>query len=64
MHNPLMWDEWYVPFIRRARFLPLARLVTGGLLMMDSTALMTLVDQWRTTTHTFHLPCGETTVTL
>jgi hypothetical protein len=32
--------------------------------MMDSTALTTLVDRWRPETHMFHLPCGETTVTL
>jgi hypothetical protein len=51
-------------FIQRARFLPLARLVSGHLPMMDSTALMALVDRWRPETHTFHLPCGEITVTL
>jgi hypothetical protein len=62
--HPLTWDERYEPFIRRVGFLPLAQLVTSGLSMMDSTALMTLVDQWRPETHTFHLPCGETTVTL
>jgi hypothetical protein len=32
--------------------------------MMDSAALMALVDQWRLETHTFHLPCGEITVML
>jgi hypothetical protein len=32
--------------------------------MMDSTALTTLVDWWCPETHAFHLPCGETTVTL
>jgi len=63
-HSPLEWDERYTPFIRRAGFLPLARLVTGGLPMMDSAALTALVDRWRPETHTFHLPCGETTVTL
>jgi hypothetical protein len=31
---------------------------------MDSAALTTLVDWWRLETHTFHLLCGETTVTL
>jgi hypothetical protein len=30
--------------------------------MMDSTALMALVDQWRLETHTFHLLCGEAMV--
>jgi hypothetical protein len=63
-HNPLLWDEWYAAFIRCAGFLPLARLVFGDLLMMDSAVLTTLVDRWRPETHTFHLPCGETMVML
>jgi hypothetical protein len=46
------------------RFLPLARLITGGLPLMDSTTLMALEDRWRLETHMFHLACGETTVTL
>jgi hypothetical protein len=32
--------------------------------MMDSVVLTTLVDRWCSETHMFHLPCGETTVTL
>jgi hypothetical protein len=32
--------------------------------MMDSAVLTALMDQWRPETHTFHLPCGETTVML
>ena len=32
--------------------------------MFDNTALTALVDRWRPETHTFHLPCGELTVTL
>jgi hypothetical protein len=63
-HNPLTWDERYTLFIRRVGFLSLARLLIGGPPMMDSTTLMTLVFQWCLKTHTFHLPCGETTVTL
>jgi hypothetical protein len=64
MHNLLSWDEWYTSFVHRARFLPLAHLISGGLPMMDSAALMALVDWWRPETHTFHLPCGKATVTL
>jgi hypothetical protein len=44
MHNPMMWDEWYTSFIHHAGFLPLARLITDGLPLMDSAVLMTLVD--------------------
>jgi hypothetical protein len=32
--------------------------------MMDSAALTTHVDRWRLETNTFHLLCGEITVTL
>jgi hypothetical protein len=32
--------------------------------MMDSAALTALVHRWSPETHTFHLPCGETTVML
>jgi hypothetical protein len=32
--------------------------------MMDSAVLTTLVDRWCPETHTFHLLCGEITVTL
>ncbi|XP_062186666.1 serine/threonine-protein phosphatase 7 long form homolog [Phragmites australis] len=36
----------------------------AGLPMFDNAALTALVDRWRPKTHTFHLPCGELTVTL
>jgi hypothetical protein len=64
MHSPLTWDERYVSFVCRAGFLSLAHLITDGLSMMDPVTLMTLVDRWRPETHTFHLPCWETTVML
>ncbi|TVU05292.1 hypothetical protein EJB05_48450, partial [Eragrostis curvula] len=63
-HKPLPWDERYAVYIGRAGLLPLARLVNAGLPRMDSAALTALVDRWRPETHTFHLPCGELTVTL
>ncbi|XP_062201445.1 protein MAIN-LIKE 1-like [Phragmites australis] len=63
-HNRLRWDEKYNPYIQCVGFLPLARLVTAGLPMFDGASLTTLVDRWRAETHTFHLPCGELTVTL
>ncbi|TVU24653.1 hypothetical protein EJB05_27102, partial [Eragrostis curvula] len=63
-HKPLSWDERYAVYIGRAGLLPLARLVNAGLPRMDSAALTALVDRWRPETHTFHLPCGELTVTL
>ncbi|XP_062187888.1 serine/threonine-protein phosphatase 7 long form homolog [Phragmites australis] len=63
-HSPLRWDERYAPYIGRAEILLLARLVMAGLPMFNNAALTALVDRWRLETHTFHLPCGELTVTL
>jgi hypothetical protein len=63
-HSPLPWDDRYTEYMHRAGFLSLARLVNIGLPIMDSGALTALVDRWRPETHTFHLPCGEMTVTL
>jgi hypothetical protein len=63
-HNPLSWDEQYARVHMACRFLLLAHLVSAHLSMMDSAVLTALVDRWRPETHTFHLPCGEITVTL
>ncbi|TVU50569.1 hypothetical protein EJB05_01946, partial [Eragrostis curvula] len=63
-HSAMRWHERYSDYIRRAGFLPLARIVNAGLPTMDGPALTALVDRWRPETHTFHLPCGELTVTL
>jgi hypothetical protein len=63
-HSPLTWDERYPLFIRRAGFLLLGQLVTGSLTLMDSATLMALMHRWCPETHKFHLPCGDTMVTL
>ena len=63
-HSPLRWDERYAPYLRRAGLLPLARVVNEGLPAMDGPLLTAFVDRWHPETHTFHLPCGEMTVTL
>ena len=63
-HSPLRWDEQYVPYLRRAGMLPLARVVCAGLPAMDAPLLTTFVDRWRPETHSFHLPCGEVSITL
>ena len=63
-HSTLGWTERYAPYMARAGFLPLARIVQDTIPVMDSAALTALLDRWRPETHTFHLPCGELTVTL
>ena len=39
-------------------------MILSGLPPLDWSLLTALVDRWRPETHTFHLPCGEMTVTL
>ena len=63
-HSPLQWDEWYVPYLCGAEVLPLARVVCAGLPVMDAPLLIAFVDHWRPETHSFHLPCGEVSITL
>ncbi|CAO2038609.1 unnamed protein product [Urochloa humidicola] len=63
-HSPMRWDERYACYQRRARLLPLARVVCAGLPVMDGPLLTCFVDRWRPETHSFHLPCGEVTVGL
>jgi hypothetical protein len=44
--------------------LDIALVVVRGLAVMDGPLLLALVDRWRPETHSFHLPCGEMTVSL
>ena len=50
--------------LRECSLLTLGRLVEGGIVKLDRSLLTALVDRWRPETHTFHLPCGELTLTL
>jgi hypothetical protein len=64
-HTALLdWDERYRPYLNRAGFEDLVRVILSGLPPLDLGLLTALVDRWRPETHTFHLQCGEMTVTL
>jgi hypothetical protein len=63
-HFPLPWDERYAPYLARAGFLDIALVVVRGLPVMDDLLLSALVDRWCLEIHSFHLPCGEMTVSL
>ncbi|CAO2171979.1 unnamed protein product [Urochloa humidicola] len=67
----------WVPKLRAAGLLPIARLVEGDMLdadlrpvekatrfQFDMSLLAALLDRWRPETHTFHLPVGEMAPTL
>ena len=63
-HVPLDWDNRYEPYVRESGFLPLVRMLNMGRIHIDGPLVTVLVDRWRPETHTFHLPCGEMTITL
>ena len=58
------YDERYTKYIRQTGLLPFVQLVLRGVPKFNPCAITALVDRWRPETHTFHLPCGEMTVTL
>lgn len=62
--SPLRWDERYMTYIRRARMLPLARVVSSGLHAMDGPLLTALVDHSRPEAHFFYLPFTEVLITM
>jgi hypothetical protein len=63
-HFRLPWDKRYAPYLARAGFLDIALVVFRGLPVMDDPLLSALVDRWCPKTHSFHLPCGEMTVSM
>src|SRR4051812_46170926 len=58
------YDDRYAPFFRRARLLGFVLQFKRKPPTLLHTALTALVDRWRPETHSFHLPCGEMTMTL
>src|SRR3990170_7063478 len=58
------YDEHYAPFFRRARLLGFVLQFKRKPPTLVHPALTALLDRWRPETHSFHLPCGEMTMTL
>nr|XP_015646069.1 serine/threonine-protein phosphatase 7 long form homolog [Oryza sativa Japonica Group] len=60
----ILFDDRYIPYLRRAKLLAFVTMAQRPVPLYNAAALTALVDRWRPETHTFHLPCGELTVTL
>ncbi|XBI62520.1 hypothetical protein VPH35_043120 [Triticum aestivum] len=58
------YDPRYEPYIRRLGLLPFVLQFKRRAPPVNHAALTALVDRWRPETHSFHLPCGEMTMTL
>nr|XP_020191843.1 protein MAIN-LIKE 1-like [Aegilops tauschii subsp. strangulata] len=58
------YDERYTPFFRRARLLGFVPQFKCKPPTLIHSALTAFIDRCRPETHSFHLPCGEMTVTL
>ena len=63
-HDKIKYSDRYTEYIERAKLLPFVTMARCGIPTYNSCALTALVDRWHVETHTFHLPCGEMTVTL
>ncbi|KAK3160446.1 hypothetical protein QOZ80_1BG0059540 [Eleusine coracana subsp. coracana] len=62
--EPLQFDKRYECYLRPAGLMGLVNICKAGLPSIDRALVSALVDRWRPETHTFHMPCGEVTITL
>jgi hypothetical protein len=60
----MLFDERYVPQLWWANLLVVANIIHHGMPVFNAMVNMAMVDRWRPEPHSFHLPCGEITVTL
>jgi hypothetical protein len=60
----MVYDECCVPLLQQANLLAITEIIRRGMPVFNATTITAMVDRWRPETHSFHLPCGEMTVTL
>ena len=60
----MVYDEHYTPFLKCVKLATIAHVYHHGVPPFNPTVLTAMIDMWRPETHSFHLPCGEMTITL
>uniref|UniRef100_A0A9I9E1F2 Aminotransferase-like plant mobile domain-containing protein n=1 Tax=Cucumis melo TaxID=3656 RepID=A0A9I9E1F2_CUCME len=55
------FDQLIAPYLEAAGFLGVSQV---GFMQLDWHLITALVERWRPETYTFHMPCGECTITL
>jgi hypothetical protein len=58
------FDNRYLPYLCRANLLSITNIVRNGMPIFNTPAITVMVDRWRLETQSFHLLCGEMTMTL
>jgi hypothetical protein len=60
----MVFNNRCMPLLRRGNLLAVANIIAPGISVFNAMTITTMVDRWRPETHSFHLPCGEMTMTL
>ena len=60
----MVYDERYTPLLKRVKLATVARVCHRGVPPFNPAVLTTMIDRWRPETYSFHLSCGEMTITL
>jgi hypothetical protein len=60
----MVYDKRYMPLLEHAKLATVARVCRHGVPPFNLAALTAMIDRWRPETHSFHLSCGEMTITL
>jgi len=60
----MVYDERYMPLLKHAKLAAVARACRCGVPPFNPAALTAMIDRLQPETHSFHLPCGEMTITL